>query len=59
MNTQEIGKRIDKIEQTLDTIQNNHLAHIQRDMRVIKWFFGFLTVITVAVSGWVAYTLYL
>ena len=33
-----LDKRIDRIEKTLDTIQNNHLAHLNKDMVLVKRF---------------------
>jgi hypothetical protein len=35
-----LDKRIALIEQSIDTIQNNHLKHIQDDIATIKSWFG-------------------
>ena len=36
----ELDKKVALIEQRLDVIQNNHLAHIQDDICTIKKWFG-------------------
>lgn len=36
MKPQSLEQRLANIEQTLDKLQNNHLWHIERDMRWIK-----------------------
>ena len=36
----ELDKKVALIEQRLDVIQNNHLAHIQDDITTIKKWFG-------------------
>ena len=35
-----LDKRLALLEQRLDTIQNNHLAHMQQDIDSIKRYFG-------------------
>ena len=35
-----LDKRLALLEQRLDTIQNNHLAHMQQDIDSIKSYFG-------------------
>lgn len=54
----DLDKRIALIEQTLDTIQNNHLRHIQKDIDDIKryflWGVGVVFVQLLAVIAWFA-----
>jgi len=35
-----LDKRLALLEQRLDTIQNNHLTHMQQDIDSIKRYFG-------------------
>lgn len=35
-----LDKRLALLEQRLDTIQNNHLTHMQQDIDSIKSYFG-------------------
>ena len=34
--TKKLETRLDKVEKVLDTIQNNHLKHLQKDMTLVK-----------------------
>ena len=39
-NYAQLDKRLALLEQKLDTIENNHLKHIQDDLSSIKKWFG-------------------
>ena len=34
--TKKLETRLDKVEKVLDTIQNNHLKHLQKDITLVK-----------------------
>lgn len=59
IEVQELDKRIALVEQKLDIITNNHLAHMQKDIDDIKryfaWAVGVVFVQLVAVIAMLAY----
>lgn len=52
----DLDKRLSLLEQKLDTIENNHLKHIQDDLSTIKQWFGWAVgVVFVQLVGTIAY----
>ena len=52
----DLDKRLSLLEQKLDTIETNHLWHIQNDLRTIKKWFGWaIGVVFIQLIGVIGY----